>query len=206
MAKMAKKRKPSEKNRTCPQCGAPITSEICLFCGAETGIQTKDANMEYPVIDCKEATLGFWTVVFPGIFAFTFTWFGLAFPIFFVLNGDVTELTEKIILVLFGILFGGVGIGAHAVMLRPIINYIRIKMHGKRISGTVYGYTDDNVIMNESPAQVVKILVNTRKGPRFVLYQTGQTDRLYPINSKIRLEVYKDMFLISNKEDTDDLW
>ncbi len=204
-AKLMQKQKKSTD--TCPHCGAPLTSEICPYCGNKTGLDTKHTDMEYPSIDCKEANIGFWTVMFPGIFAFTFTWFGLCMPIFFILTGNATEWTEKAVLVLFGILFGGVGIGAHIVMLRPIISYLRVKLHGKMITGTVYGYLDDNVIMNGAPAQVVKILVQTRKGPRFLLYQLGRTNRPYQINSKVTLEVYKDMYLLSRRNDeTDELW
>ncbi len=191
----------------CPRCGAPVSSEICPYCGAKTNIETKYANMEYPSIDCKEASLNFWTVVFPGIFAFTFTWFGLVFPFFFILTGDADDFADKAILVIFGILFGAVGIGAHIVMLRPIIHWIKIKLHGKKITGTVYGYLDDNVIMNGEPAQVIKILVHTKKGPRFLLYQLGRTDRPYGINKKITLEVYGDMFLISKDNNNyNELW
>jgi len=199
--------RPSDTQKTCPQCGAPTTLEICPYCGAKTDLDTAHANMEYPVIDCKEATIGFWTVLFPGIFAFTFSWFGICMPIFFFLNGDAQDLSDKVIIVLFSLLFTVIGIGATVVMLRPIIAFIWLKIHGIKITGTVYGYLDDNVILNGLPAQIVKILVHTRKGPRFLLYQLGQTGQPYGVGKKINLLVYKDLFLITkDSAEYDNLW
>ena len=60
------------RQKTCSACGAPIVSEICAYCGTATGINTVEADMEYPIIKCKEATINFWTVVFPMIFAVAF--------------------------------------------------------------------------------------------------------------------------------------
>ena len=56
------------KDNNCPSCGAPITTEVCPYCNVFTGLKSSDANMEYPVIECKEAHVGFWNVVFPMIF------------------------------------------------------------------------------------------------------------------------------------------
>ena len=39
---------------TCPNCGAPVTTEICEFCGASTAVASKNADMKYPAIDCDE--------------------------------------------------------------------------------------------------------------------------------------------------------
>ena len=68
----------------CPNCGAPITTEICPYCNVFTGIDTKYADMEYPVIECKEANIGFWSVVFPMIFAVSFGFEGLVMPFIFM--------------------------------------------------------------------------------------------------------------------------
>ena len=53
-----------EEKKYCPSCGAPIVSEVCAYCGTPTGLSTAEADMEYPVLECKEATLNFWTVFF----------------------------------------------------------------------------------------------------------------------------------------------
>ena len=61
----------------CVNCGAPATSEICPYCRCATGLDTWKSDMEYPVIDCKEANISFWTFVFPMIFAVSFGMAGL---------------------------------------------------------------------------------------------------------------------------------
>ena len=134
-------------NYHCPNCGAVVNTEICPYCQAATGINTWKADMEYPVIECKEANLGFWRVWFPLIFAASFGIMGAAF-------------------------------------------------RGKEIDATVYGYMDDNVLLNGVPAQIVKLLVHTKQGPRFILYQLGDIKHPYKINRKIKLKAFKDMFLI----------
>lgn len=60
------------KGKRCANCGAPVTIEICPYCNSFTGLDTKNANMEYPVIECKEANMNFWNVLFPMIFAVSF--------------------------------------------------------------------------------------------------------------------------------------
>ena len=71
-------------NKNGSNCGAPITTEICPYCNVMTGLDTKNADMEYPVIECKEANVGFWNVVFPMIFAFAFGGPSITFPIVFL--------------------------------------------------------------------------------------------------------------------------
>ena len=51
------------------------------------------------------------------------------------------------------------------------------------------------------PNQIVKLLINTNDGPRFILYQLAGAEHPYKINSKINLKVYKDIFLIEKKKD-----
>ncbi len=121
----------------CQACGAPVTSEICPYCGNATGLNTATANMEYPVLECKEANLTFTNL---GIF------------------------------IIFALPFLAVGIGT--------------------------GYMDDNVLINDRPAQIVKLLVQTPEGPRFIMYQLGDTKRPYGVNSRIQLKVYRNYFMI----------
>ena len=87
------------------------------------------------------------------------------------------------------------------LVLRTITRYIKVKMNGKIIQATVYGYMDDEILINNQPAQIVKLLVQTQKGPRFILYQLGNTLRPYRINDKIDIMVYKNYFMLcKNKE------
>ena len=184
------------KKRNCTNCGAPITTEICPYCNVMTGLDTTHADMEYPVIECKEANVGFWNVVFPMIFAFALGGSGIMFPLIFSM---VDAEMFKMVLPMF-IMPLLIGVIAFVIGIRPIIRYMSIKMRGKDIDATVYGYMDDNVIINGNPAQIVKLLVHTNDGPKFILYQLGDIKQPFKINSNIKLKVYKDIFLIENKK------
>ena len=50
--------------------------------------------MEYPVIECKEANLGFFNTVFPLIFAVSFGFFWLCITIFIVRRGHFSCFTN----------------------------------------------------------------------------------------------------------------
>lgn len=183
--------------RNCPNCGAPVTTEVCPYCNNMTGLDTKYADMEYPVIECKEASVGFWSVMFPMIFALSFGFAGFVMPIlFFAIGGDFFPKVT----ILFFIPFAAVGIVAFVIAVKPIIRYLSLKMHGKDIYATVYGYMDDNVLLNDNPAQIVKLLVQSNDGPKFILYQLGDIKQPFKVNSQIKLKVYKDIFLIENKK------
>ncbi len=190
-------------NVTCPNCGAPITTEICPFCGHVTGVKTKDANMDYPLLDCKGATLNSWTILFPMIFVASFGFFGIVMPIY-------TTLTNKgkfeIMQILFLFPFTMVAIGGLSVIVKNISRYITLKLKGKRTVATVYGYVDDDVTYNGVPGQVVKLLVNTSEGKRFILYKMNNTTRPYGINSKINLIVYKNIFMIEKNKRENIKW
>ena len=183
------------KQKYCPSCGAPIVAEICAYCGTATGLNTADADMEYPLLECKEATLSFWTVVFPMIFALAFGLPGLIMPVIGMSVG------KGGMLVLIGLPFLAIGIAAWVIVLRTVFRYIKVKKNGKVIRATVYGYMDDHVLINDRPAQVVKLLVQTQEGPRFVMYQLGNTMKPYGINDTVDIMVYRNYFMIvKNKE------
>ena len=183
-------------NKSCSNCGAPITTEICPYCNAMTGLDTKYADMEYPVIECKEANVGFWNVVFPMIFAFAFGGSGIFFPLIFIM-ADPEMFKMAIPMFIMPLI---IGIVAFVIGIKPILRLFSIKTSGKDIEATVYGYMDDNMIINGNPAQIVKLLVHTNDGPKFILYQLGDIKQPFKINSQIRLKVYKDIFLIENKK------
>ena len=180
----------------CPSCGAPATSEICPYCGTATGLNTAEADMEYPVLECKEAILSFWTVWFPMIFVVAFGIAGLSVLFAAIMGtGDIT-------LVLLGIPFLIVSIVALVFVLRTITRYMKVKMNGKNIQATVYGYMDDELLINNMPAQIVKLLVQTPNGPRFILYKLGNTMKPYGINDNIDIMVYKNYFMICKNKET----
>nr|MBQ8252615.1 hypothetical protein [Lachnospiraceae bacterium] len=189
------KMRPTNQQGICPSCGAPVVSEICSYCGTATGLNTAEADMEYPVLECKEATLGFWTVCFPAIFAVAFGGAGLTVTMVGILGG------MGAFMILMGLPFLLIGIVALILMLRTILRYMKIKSKGKVITATVYGYMNDNILINNQPAQIVKLLVQTSNGPRFILYKLGNTLKPYGINDTIDIMVYKDCFMITKNRE-----
>ena len=116
-------------------------------------------------------------------------------PIIFISTNTSNPLT----IILFCSIFAIVGLVSFIISARTIIRNYIVKAKGKEIEATVYGYMDDNVLLNGTPAQIVKLLVITKEGPRFILYQLGDIKHPYKINSKIKLLVYKNIFIV--KED-----
>lgn len=185
---------PRNQQKYCSSCGAPVVSEICAYCGTATGLNTAEADMVYPVLECKEATLNFWTVCFPMIFAAAF-----GIPGAFMLIVAATGFGNGVMF-LVGTPFFLIGIAAFVLMLRPILRYAKVQKNGKTMQATVYGYLNDQVLINDCPAQIVKLLVQTPNGPRFILYQLGNTLKPYGINEKIDIKVYQDCFMICKRK------
>lgn len=172
------------KKMYCSSCGAPVTTEICPYCMKETGIKSMDANMEYPVIECKEASGNFFNSTFFLVFFVCF--FLLPVLVFIFCNpGDFMSWLGIVVVIVAFIMF-----------ITPRIRAFMIKRKGKNIDAIVYGYMDDDIMLNNRPTQIVKLLVYTKVGPRFILYQLSDVVQPYPINTKIKLMVYKNYFLI----------
>ena len=81
--------------RNCPNCGAPITTEVCPYCNIMTGLDTKYADMEYPVIECKEASIRFVNFWLPMIVAVGFGFCGFVFPFVFLKLHNFKMLPEN---------------------------------------------------------------------------------------------------------------
>ena len=129
------------------------------------------------------------------IFALAFGLPGLIMPVIGMSVGKGGMLA------LIGLPFLAIGIAAWVIVLRTVFRYIKVKKNGKVIRATVYGYMDDHVLINDRPAQVVKLLVQTQEGPRFVMYQLGNTMKPYGINDTVDIMVYRNYFMIvKNKE------
>ena len=75
-----------------------------------------------------------------------------------------------------------------------------MSVKGTEIEGTVYGYMDDTIAYNGVNGQVAKILIDTPKGRRFILYQLGSTMMKYPINGRVRLKMYRRYFRVLPEE------
>jgi len=181
------------KENRCPNCGAAVTTEICEYCHAKTGIDTNKADMEYPVIECKEANINNPVFLVFFIIFFVFIMFG-TFVSFIFFNRFSSFSSFSIVMFLPFIL---ISIFILSIVLSPIIRYIKVKTKGKEIEATVYGYMNDSLTNASTDInQIVKLKVDTNEGPKFILYQMGHSQKLYKINSKIKLKVYKDIFMI----------
>lgn len=202
----------------CKNCGAPVTSEICPYCGSMTGLNTAKAYMEYPVLECKEVNIGFWNVIFPGIFFVMFGIIGVVMPLtFYGISKNISISEDNLSsftsvgkptlfglaahMLIFNLPFLIISIVAFVIMIKPIVRFLKVKIHGKKIQGTVYGYMDDNYLLNGIHAQTCKILVQSPEGPRFIMYQLGRTDHPYGVNTKINLYVYNNYFMIDKKSE-----
>ena len=169
---------------TCRNCGAPVTMEICPFCGQKTGITSEQANMEYPSIECKEVTINM------GVGG-AFLAFGMVCALFGVCSVIAGEGAVKIIGYVF---LAMTAISAIIVFKEFVIKNIMkpvIRLFGKRIEATVYGYVRD-----ENGAQAVKLLCDTTEGYIFAIYQLGVAEQEYEVNSKVGLRVIGQTFLI----------
>lgn len=147
-------------------------------------------NYNYPTIECKSATIGFWSIVFPSVFALAFGFVGVLVPL------GAASVEKDLRVMLFCIPFALVAIGSAAVVAVRLRRYYKAKYQGKRISGQVCGYMNDNVTMNGAPAQIVKILLDTPVGKRYILYKLGSPQQPYEIGSWVDLMVSGEYFLI----------
>ncbi len=178
----------------CPNCGAPILSEVCQYCGSYVGqVATKDLSAEYEVLQAHNAKLTFFGTVFPMIFAFMFSFVGFGMPILFTNQIESSKFTN-----LFFVPFMAIGIGAMFFFVRSVMRFMRVTFWGKDIEGTVYGYMDDTIAYNGINGQIVKLLIQTKDGPKFIFLKTHGTNKPYPVNKKVPLRVHGNCFLVQN--------
>ena len=188
-------------NTSCPNCGATVTTEVCPYCNAHTGIKFREVEENQtnePVINCKEANINFWGITFPLIFALAFGFFGFGMPLMVIMND-----TEQIsVVILICSIFAIASVVATVIVIKNIFRFLLIKIKGEEINGTVQGYMNDNLLINYEPAQILKIRIDTSEGPKIALYQTQNVTRPYNINQTIKLKKYKDIYYISPNQNT----
>lgn len=176
----------------CSNCGYPVNDVICPYCKKFTGMSHDGVWLEYPVIECKEGSVTFANSFFLIVFSIPFILFG-----FSILFANAVDLPSKILAIFLFVMFGGAGLLTFSKGLKPIINFFIVKLKGKKIEATVYGVVNDhNLHINEKPAQIVQLLINTEDGYKLIFYELGTTNCPYEINNKVVLQVYKDKFLI----------
>lgn len=187
------KMKPMSEQKVCATCGAPAISELCSYCGMPTGLDTKEVTSEYPTIECNPASLKDAKLAGYVAFGLIFAPCGLAL-LFAPVRGADAFITK-----LAALPFLGIGIGFLVPAAKRVISYVKVKLKGKRISGTVYGYVYSPWIVNGERTYVAKILIETPGGPRFILYDLGKNYKPYSINEPIALLAYKNNYLIAKK-------
>ncbi|MBR1848992.1 MAG: hypothetical protein IJ791_07115 [Lachnospiraceae bacterium] len=183
-----------EKNNPrmiCAGCGAPITSEKCPYCGRLTGLDTEEADLEYPELEAHSAKLDFWGVGFPAIFGGSFgvATIGCLLAIIF---------THEWFVLIHVVVFGCISIVSLAILIRNATRYMQVKRLGKDITGTIYGYVDADYTINDRPGQLVKILIDTPYGKRFIFYDTKKTTHPFGINTTVSIKRYKDLFIVQH--------
>ena len=184
-----------EIKHNCPNCGAPITTEICPYCDSKTGLEEDISSNDIPTIECKEATADISLSLFTLIFFFAFGFAGFVMPII-ISQGQDGWTTLKPVEYLIFLPFAAVSIGSLIAFLLPFIRKIQVKLFGKEIEGEVHSYINDSLRINGVPAQVLRVLIETDEGPRYIKYELGTTQQPFKVNEKIKLRVYKDMFYI----------
>ena len=85
--------------------------------------------------------------------------------------------------------------------IKKIIDTFKVRRHGEVIHATVMEYSKDDLVINGSSTQIIKLLINKDNGDRFIYYQTRETNKKYEIGSDIELYVYNDLYLIKDSKD-----
>jgi DNA-directed RNA polymerase subunit RPC12/RpoP len=178
----------------CPNCGAKVYPQICDYCGTKVNIKDQDVTTEYPTVKANNVKPSFFTMGVALIFGAGFGCPGVIFPI--TMHQQIVESDTPVVLFLP---FALVGIGALAVLVKYIYGFLATLMFGKVYTAKIYAYMDDTVSYNKVPGVVMKVLVDTIHGKRFLLISMKGTEKPYPINTKIDIKVYKNNVLIQSK-------
>ena len=67
---------------------------------------------------------------------------------------------------------------AFIIMCKGLFRWLVVRIFGVELRGTVYGYMDDRVAYNGVNGQVIKILVQTKEGKRFVMLPLDNNDEI----------------------------
>lgn len=174
----------------CPSCGAKATSEICEYCGSRTNINTMNADLEYPIFNGEDMTGSKKSYVFPLFFGGFWEGTTLAVHVPFIIFGDQMFEGSALLSIAFNVFFFGIfhciGIGCLIAAIKSFSRYRSIIDRGTYVTGTVYGYTEHNI----------KVLANIDGVLRFVFIKNDKEYRPYPVNSEVKLKVYKQQYIV----------
>ena len=183
----------------CKNCGAPVTTEICSYCGSITGYEAAKDDILYPVKKSKSAALTFVTIGLPLIFAGLLTVFSIFIGI--ALFGAGLNAFQSLYVGFFFVIMAGCALFAYYIPISHIIRYILAYLFGKRVKGIVYGYKGGSIVVNGNTVQDVKLLIEDGENSRFIIYKPNKTIQMLGINDEIELKNFKNIYIeVKSKE------
>ena len=147
--------------------------------------EIKNLGAEYPTLKYSNVNLTFFETWLPLMF-----WIGFGTLTFFTEGDFNLRLIRTIMSYAAGEIISGV------VFLNSISRYLLVSSKGKDVTTTVCGYSDDASICNGTCSQVVKLLVETKRGKRIIFHPLMSINRPYEINSNIHIKVYRNKYLV----------
>ena len=178
---------------TCKNCGAPVTTEICPYCGSITGYKAANDEILHSAIKNKSASLTFTTIGLPLIFAGMLTVFSIFIGI--ALFGAGLHAFQSLYVGFFFVLMAGGALFAYYIPISHIIRYMLASLFGKRVKGIVYGYKDGVIVVNGATVQDIIILIEDGENSKYVKYKSNRTIQKLGINDEIELKNFKNIYI-----------
>ncbi len=178
--------KPMKQQKVCPNCGAPIVSGNCQYCGVTTGLNAE----QYPVLECKSAALTSTTCFMPLFVGLFFGMGELCVVVILIMGGKNIPLALSLIPLGFVSAYFLFSFG------RTVWRYTTVKKKGTHMQGVILSYEDSTMSIDHEPTKVAKILLDTPLGPGMISYETYKVDYEYGLNTSIDLMVYGDYYLM----------
>lgn len=178
------------KKFPCKNCGAPVTTDICPYCKANSGINQNLVDLEYPVLNYETMEKGNLSIV---IIVLLVVMLFFLFPLTFIFD-------ENKIFKFAGLFFAIVELIVFMPIISKILSFI-IKYHmtekyGDELIATVQGYMNDK--HNVFNYKTLKLLVDTPEEKGYILYRLNTQNKTYKIGSRIKLKVRKNACVIAN--------
>ena len=180
------------KKNNCKNCGAIITTKICPYCNAQTGLKKDLDVQDLPVIECVNPDLHNSSISFLLIIGIIM----IFLPIYLFNFGEVHEPGSEKYLPIFIL----IGIILIIIFIKQLLDRILLKIFGKKITGTVCGYVTNGSQLNGFPIKLIKIKIDTEDGEKYIYYNTKDTKEPYKVNSTIQLKRFNKFFIIEKEE------
>ncbi|MBR4732551.1 MAG: hypothetical protein IK081_07250 [Lachnospiraceae bacterium] len=173
------------KRINCPNCGAAVTSETCPYCGSRTGIDTADAELDYPEFIGKDLT----DVTGKFFIRFGALWEGitLGMQIFLIiLDAMISQDIGFYFKYVYCGVFHLIGIACLAVGIRQYRERSAVEKDGKTVSGICHGLTTENV----------KLLIPTENGLKYLFFHGKEEYGQILINDEIKIKALGNKFIV----------